>query len=304
MTDGMIFDVKRYAINDGPGIRTAVFFKGCPLECWWCHNPEGQSPEPQLMVRQNRCKGFKVCLAACPQDAVHWDECTLTDWGKCDHCGKCAEVCYAGAREMIGRRISSAELLDDILRDVPFFDQSGGGVTFTGGEPLAQVEFLEDVLQRCKEHNLHTAVDTCGHTSWENFQAILPFTDLFLFDLKLIDEERHQHYTSVTNRMILNNVRSLSESGARILVRIPLIPEVNDDEASIHQFASFLTSLPYLEGVALMPYHTIGVAKYEALGMQYKLSTLQPPPLEHIKQVEGLFASAGLPVINYSGRAI
>ncbi|PWB54095.1 MAG: glycyl-radical enzyme activating protein [Anaerolineales bacterium] len=304
MSNGMIFDIKRYAINDGPGIRTAVFLKGCPLECWWCHNPEGQSTQPQLMVRLNRCKTSHACQNACPEDAIRWEGRTVTDWERCDQCGKCAEVCYAGAREMVGRQVSIAELMAEIMRDVPFFDQSGGGVTFTGGEPLAQPEFLVEALKHCKEHHIHAAVDTCGHTSWENFQAILPLTDLFLYDLKLVDEARHMRYTGVTNRLLLGNLRRLSETGANILVRIPLIPGINNDVTSINHFANFLSSLPRLEGVALMPYHTIGVAKYEALGMSYKLGDIQVPTKDQISQIEEVFLTYKLPVIRHTGRAV
>jgi pyruvate formate lyase activating enzyme len=304
MSTGMIFDIKRYAINDGPGIRTAVFFKGCPLKCWWCHNPEGQSALTQLMFRSNRCKSSNACLQVCPQDAISWNNGSITNWEACDDCGKCAEVCYAGAREMVGRSVTVNQLLAEIERDIPFYDQSRGGVTFTGGEPFYQKRFLGEVLFACKERQIHTAVDTCGHSSWDNLKAILPLVDLFLYDVKLMDENMHIKYTSITNRQILGNLLKLSETGAHIIVRIPLIPGINDDDENLDRCASFLAKLPSLDAVALMPYHDIGVAKYQALGMNCKLNNTLSPTNAQITEAEGLMSSYRLPVIKHSGRTI
>ncbi len=301
MDSGTIFDIKRYAINDGPGIRTAVFFKGCPLRCWWCHNPEGQVKTPQLMYRANRCKTTGACLSACPQGAIRLDGISVTDWALCDQCGKCAVVCYAGAREMVGRSVSSRELRDEIRRDVPFYDQSGGGVTMTGGEPMYQLKFLKEILQRCTEQGIRTAVDTSGATSWENFAVILPLVDLFLYDVKVMDDTRHKRYTSVSNRRILDNLQQLAEAEAHIIVRIPLVPGCNDDEQNLEACALFLARLPTLEGVQVMPYHDIGRAKYEALGMEYKLDEIQPASAEQVQTVEEYFSSYNLPVIGNRG---
>jgi pyruvate formate lyase activating enzyme len=304
MTSGMIFDIKRYAINDGPGIRTAVFFKGCPLECWWCHNPEGQRSQSQLMFRENRCKLSRSCVEACPQGAIIWKEAPIVDWDKCDQCGKCAEVCFAGALEMVGRVVTAAEVMAEIERDVLFYDQSGGGVTFTGGEPMLQHEFLEEILTLCKLQHIHTAVDTSGYTSWENIHSIIPLVNLFLYDIKLIDESQHKMFTSVSNRLILTNLRKLSEAGAHILVRIPLIPGINDDDDNIELCAATLAKLPTLDGVELMPYHDIGTAKYKALGMQYKLENLHGPTEEEVREVEERFSSRGLAVMSQQGRTV
>ena len=304
MTTGMIFDIKRYAINDGPGIRTAVFFKGCPLECWWCHNPEGQSGQPQLMFRSNRCNSSKACLQVCPRDAISWNDGSITDWEACDDCGKCAEVCYAGARELVGRKVTIDQLLAEIMRDIPFYDQSGGGVTFTGGEPIYQKEFLGEALLACKQQQIHTAVDTCGHSSWVNFKALLPLVDLFLFDVKIMDNNQHIKYTSISNRQILINLLKLSETGAHIIVRIPLIPGINDDNENLDECASFLSTLPSLDGVALMPYHDIGLTKYQALGMVYRLENTKTPTNEQVVEAEDLLSSYHLPVIKHSGRAV
>ncbi|OGO27003.1 MAG: hypothetical protein A2136_09200 [Chloroflexi bacterium RBG_16_54_11] len=295
----MIFDIKRYAIHDGPGIRTAVFLKGCPLKCWWCHNPEGQGSQPQLLFRANRCKAFKACIDACPRGAIRWENGSLTDWETCDQCGKCAAACYPGARELVGRCLSVAELMREIERDVPFYDQSGGGVTFSGGEPMFQCEFLRESLYACKERGIHTIVDTSGHAAWGGFESILPLVDLFLYDLKLMDDTKHLKYTSVSNRLILDNLRKLSSTGAHIIVRIPLIPGVNDDRENIEHSANFLSKLPSLDGVELMPYHEIGVAKYASIGKKYRLESNRMPTREEIEAAEAIIAGFHLPVINH-----
>jgi pyruvate formate lyase activating enzyme len=305
MTSGIIFDIKRYAINDGSGIRTAIFFKGCPLNCLWCHNPEGQSSQPQLIFRSNRCKGSKACLEVCPLGAITWLDGSITNWETCDDCGRCVEVCYAGAREIIGRLVSVNQLMEEIKRDIPFYDQSGGGVTFTGGEPIFQREFLQKTLLACKQQEIHTIVDTSGYASWEGFELIYPLVDLFLYDLKLMDEFKHMQCTSVSNQIILDNLQKLSGAKAHIIVRIPLIPGVNDDGENIERSAKFLADLPYLDGVELMPYHNIGLAKYQALGMRYKLEDTKPATRQHIEKVEKIFIQYHLPVKKYySGRIV
>ncbi len=303
MVRGMIFDIKRYAIHDGPGIRTAVFFKGCPLRCWWCHNPEGQSQRPQLIFRENRCKDFKDCVKACPQKAISWDGKSLTNWERCDGCGKCAEVCFSGGRELVGRSIAVCDLIEEIKRDTVFYNQSSGGVTFTGGEPMLQKEFLRQTLIACRDLEIHTTVDTSGYASWKSFETIYPLVDLFLYDLKLMDDSRHVQYTSVSNRLILSNLKKLSKAGRRIIVRIPLIPGINDKEDDLTSFANFLSGLRTLEGVELMPYHEIGLAKYQSLGIEYKLGNIHPAPPEQIKIAEEVLIKHNLPVIKHiSGR--
>ncbi len=300
MTSGLIFDIKRYAINDGPGIRTAVFMKGCPLSCWWCHNPEGQSPNPQLMFRANRCQGSKACLEACPQGAITWQGASITDWSKCIPCSKCAEACLAGAREVVGREISVDALMEELERDIPFYDQSGGGVTFTGGEPMLQVEFLRSALSACKDLQLHTTVDTSGQANWLSLRSILPYTDLFLYDLKHMDSEKHKEYTAVSNRKILDNLQKLSAEGAKILVRIPVIPGINDDLDNRQRCGEFLADLPNIEGVELMPYHAIGMAKYESLGRQYKLGNTVSPTADQLSEIETFFVRYHINVIKHT----
>lgn len=299
MTTGIIFDIKRFALHDGPGIRTSVFMKGCPLACWWCHNPEGQRSEAQLIFRANRCKSSKACLTVCPLGAISWRDGSITNWELCDNCGKCAEVCFSGAREIIGREVTVEQVMAEIERDVPFYDQSEGGITFTGGEPLQQKDFLEEVLIACKQKQIHTTLDTCGYSPWENYRSILPMVDLFLYDVKLMTSDKHIKYTSVPNKLILDNLIKLSNAGANIIVRLPLIPGINDDVDNLEKCRHFLKALPKLKGVEVMPYHEIGLAKYKALGMSYRMENNIVPSNEQVAWVEDLFSSVQLPVITH-----
>jgi len=291
---GTIFDIKKYAIHDGPGIRTTVFFQGCPLLCWWCHNPESQSRTPVLLYRRNRCVLCGTCVETCPQSGISINKVAITNQGKCDVCGECAEVCYYGAREVSGREMTVAEVLAEIERDVPFYDQSGGGVTFSGGEPLLQHRFLLTLLRECKKRAIHTVVDTSGFAAWDVIERIRDDIDLFLYDLKLMDDVRHKQYTGVSNELILNNLRRLAEGGSQIFVRIPLIPGINDDAENLTQCAAFITSLPTITGIELMGYHDIAAAKYEALGEDYPLLGTVPPTEEEMQIAASYFEEKGL----------
>lgn len=305
---GIIFDIKKYAINDGPGIRTTVFLQGCPLSCWWCHNPESQSRTPALMYRANRCVLCGECAAVCPQNGIQIfpspngrgtrgeEGVAITDRSKCDVCGTCAQTCYHGAREVSGREVTVDEVLAEIERDVPFYDQSGGGVTFSGGEPLMQRSFLLELLRACHELDLHTVVDTSGYTTWEALDSIREYVDLFLYDLKLMDDERHIQYTGVSNKHILSNLLHLAQSGSQIYVRIPLIPGINDNEDNLRQTVDFIANLPNIAGVELMGYHDIAAAKYEALGMTYQLNGIRPPTAEYMQQAGSILEGYGLMV--------
>jgi pyruvate formate lyase activating enzyme len=283
MLTGTIFDLKRYAINDGPGIRTAVFMKGCPLDCWWCHNPEGRARHPQLMVRSNRCRLCADCVETCPQGAITISDKVFTDIALCQDCGTCAQICVQGAREMVGRVVTVGELLREIERDVVFFDQSGGGVTLTGGEPLMQHHFAIELLHACKAHGIHTVLDTSGYAPWQVMAEVAQQTDLFLYDLKLMDDVRHRKYTGVSNRLILSNLKRLSAAGENIIVRIPLIPGVNDDEQNLRLTQRFLADLPNLARIEVLPYHDIAQAKYSALDLTYRLPELASPSAERVE---------------------
>jgi pyruvate formate lyase activating enzyme len=209
LTTGIVFDIKKFSIHDGPGIRTTIFFKGCPLRCWWCHNPEGLTPEPELMIRANRCIRCDACLDVCPHGAISRDgDKVFTDVAKCLRCGTCVAACYAEARQIVGQEMAAAQVMAEIERDVPFYDESGGGATFSGGEPLLQPDFLCELLSACRARGIHTAVDTCGFAPWEVLDSVRKYVDLFLYDLKLMDEARHRAFTGVSNALILSNLRA------------------------------------------------------------------------------------------------
>lgn len=286
MTRGIVFDIKRFSIHDGPGIRTTVFFKGCPLRCWWCHNPESQVHEPEMMFHGNRCVGCGACVDVCPQGAISLQgDVAATDAEKCVLCGTCAEVCYADAREIVGREMTAEDVAAEIERDVPFYDESGGGATISGGEPLLQVGFLRAVLRACKEREIHTALDTCGFAPWEALESVRGLVDLFLYDLKLMDDARHRAFTGASNEPILGNLRALAERGHAIALRVPLVPGINDDEENIRRIAVFAAALPRLQRVDVLPYHRAGTDKYSRMHRAYRLPEARPPSQEKIAQI-------------------
>jgi pyruvate formate lyase activating enzyme len=295
---GILFDLRKFSIHDGPGIRTAVFFKGCPLRCAWCHNPESQSSRAELILHPNRCIACLACAQVCPHGAVQQqDEQLYTDRQKCQVCGECMRACYADGRQIVGRRYTVDEVMAIIERDRAFYTQSGGGVTFTGGEPLQQIAFLKALLQAAKAGGLHTAVDTCGYATWEKLLSITPWVDLFLYDLKLIDDARHRRYTGVSNRRILQNLRRLCAMGKQVIVRIPVIPGVNDDPQNLVAAGQFLSSLPGLQRVDLLAYHPSAEQKYDRLGKPYPLAGLTSPSQECMQDIATLFNQAGLQVV-------
>ncbi len=297
MESGLVFDIKKYSIHDGPGIRTTVFFKGCPLNCWWCHNPESQASAPEMILHGNRCIRCGACVEICPQHAIRWAEgAPVTDRAACKHCGTCAGECYAQARERIGKEMTTAQVMTEVESDIAFYDQSGGGATFSGGEPLLQRDFLLALLQACKAKDIHTVVDTSGFAAWESFNLIREFVDLFLFDLKLIDNATHREYTGVPNAPILRNLRRLSQHRHGIMLRVPLIPGINDDDETIGQIGAFAASLAQVDGVDILPYHAVATDKYSNLGKPYRLSGMRPPSLERVERVALLLSQFGLNV--------
>jgi pyruvate formate lyase activating enzyme len=285
---GVVFDIMRFAIRDGPGLRTTVFLKGCPLSCWWCHNPESQSREFELLVREDRCIRSGACLEVCDYGAV-------ANGPECTHCGRCVSACPSGAREMIGRQMTAEEVMAEIERDIPFYDESGGGVTFSGGEPLMQPEFLESLLRRCKAEGVHTAVDTCGAASRSVFERINPYVDLYLYDLKLMDPREHRKYTGASNRRMLENLRALAASGAAIMARVPVVPGITDDDGNMREIGSFASSLG-IRDVALLPYHKTTEDKYARLGKRYRLAGLEAPPAERMRDLRDKLTALGLNV--------
>jgi pyruvate formate lyase activating enzyme len=297
LTTGIVFDIKKFSIHDGPGIRTTVFFKGCPLHCWWCHNPEGLTPEPELMVRANRCIKCAACLDVCPHGAISWDgDEAFTDTEKCIRCGACVATCYAEARQIVGQEMTVAQVMDEIERDVPFYDESGGGATFSGGEPLLQADFLRELLRTCKARGIHTVVDTCGFAPWEVLDGVRAHVDLFLYDLKLMDDTRHRKFTGVSNALILSNLLALSQRGHDIIIRLPLIPGVNDGEENLRKMGSFAAALPHLIRVDVLPYHGLADEKYGRLNKPYNLSETRPPAGDQVAKAVRLLEGFGLQV--------
>jgi len=296
MTIGIIFNIQRYSIHDGPGIRTTVFLKGCPLNCWWCQNPESQLSGQEMLFWGVRCIGCGACSTICPSNAIQIKNgIPVTEKEKCILCGKCTEKCPALAREMIGKKLTTEEVTKEIEKDLVFYEESGGGVTFSGGEPLGQSEFLEGLLNGCREKKIHTAVDISGYISWRILKKIIPKVDLFLYDLKIMDSERHKKYTGVFNEIILENLKKLSSVHNNIFIRFPIIPGINDDSQNIKETGEFLSSLKIAQ-VNILPYHYIGIDKYRRLGRNYKLVTTQPPSEEKLSEVSAILRKFNLNV--------
>ena len=266
----VVFDIQRSSFQDGPGIRTTVFIKGCPLQCVWCHNPESQRFQPELMVHADRCTECGRCREVCPTGAAAGLE---TDRALCTNCGACAAVCPTGARVLKGWRATLEEILQVVRRDFPFYTASGGGLTVSGGEPLSQPGFLKALLAAAKAEGIHTCVETCGYAPWNVVASILPFTDLFLDDWKLTDPEKHLIWTGRDNRIIRENLERVLEEGAQVIVRAPLIPGVNDGAAHLDELIR-LSHLPGVQGVEVLPWHRMGVAKRTALGLELQLAEL------------------------------
>ena len=277
---GNISDIKRYAINDGPGIRLTIFFKGCPLSCAWCHNPETHSPQSELMYIFKRCIRCGECVKACPQKALTLvNHRIVRDPELCNLCGICTEVCPTLALEMVGEQMTPDQLMARIEQDRIFFDESGGGVTFSGGEPLMQPEFLLEMLQRCKAAGIHTVVDTSGCGKIEDLLKIAPLTDLFLFDIKLATPEKHLKWTGAKMEEIHSNLRQLAASGAKIIFRMPMINGINCDQENIEKSAELIAALPGGNLVIeLLPYHDIAQKKYEQLNREYAHADLFSAP--------------------------
>ncbi|MGM9755825.1 MAG: glycyl-radical enzyme activating protein [Parabacteroides sp.] len=267
-----LFDIKRYAINDGPGIRITLFMKGCPLSCVWCHNPEGGSSRPEKLYTRKKCMGCQACVRACPHQALRWTEeqGIVTDSTRCVVCGHCASVCPAMAMEISGKDYTFEEAMREIEKEMLFMDESGGGVTFCGGEPLMHPDDLAEMLDRCGALGIHRAVDTTLFASEEVVKRIMACCELFLVDLKQMDSDKHKAFTGVPNERILANLRMIAETGMDFWIRIPLIEGVNADEENIDQSASFLASLPWKRKVVnILPYHDIGKGKHEKRGTIY-----------------------------------
>jgi len=276
---GTVFEIKRFAVHDGDGIRTTVFLKGCPLKCVWCHNPEGISHKPELAYYAHKCIGCGACTTICPngahsiKDGIH-----TFDRSLCTACGKCAEACLGAALTLYGKEMTVDEVLEILLEDRDFYESSDGGITLSGGECLVQADFCAEILRRCKEEGIHTAVDTCGFVSRTALDKVLPYTDVFLYDIKAFDTEVHARCTGQPNQKILENLVYIDQAGKDIEIRIPYVPDYNDNE--IEKIGSFLQKIEHLLKVRVLPYHSYAASKYAALDMENTLPERIPEEKE------------------------
>lgn len=297
MKMGRVFNIEKYAIHDGPGIRTTVFFKGCPLHCWWCHNPEGQNPENELIYRESRCIGCGACVEKCPNKALSLSSGHVAVNRKsCIVCGACASVCPTEALSIAGKEMSTAGVISEIERDMPFYEESEGGVTFSGGEPLLQPDFLEALLNECKDRDVHTTLDTSGYASRSVFDRVKSKVDLFLYDIKSMNKAKHRRFTGVSNHLILTNLQRLAKDRCDVAISIPIIPRINDDQENIRRAGEFISSMQNVEYVSLLPYHDAGIEKYKNLGRLYRLRQLKPPSNLEMNMIREKLEAFGLNV--------
>ena len=328
MESGLIFNIQRYSIHDGPGIRATVFLKGCPLRCAWCHNPEGISPEPEVVVIENRCIHCGQCRAVCPRFGSLLKKGTgseLTDANatedsgrevpvplfqqaagaagdvavadaepRCIHCGACVAACPADARQWFGRQMSVAEVLAEVRKDRVFYDESAGGATFSGGEPLLQLPFLQALLEACRAEGIHTAVDTSGYAPREALLAVAPLVDLFLYDLKSMDHQRHEQWTGASNAPILDNLIALGGVHANIWIRVPLVPGFNDAPGQMEAIARFVAPIPGVRQVNLLPYHGTAAHKWASLGRAIPADMAPSPGIHAVEEAADAFRVFGL----------
>ncbi|HVN56589.1 MAG TPA: glycyl-radical enzyme activating protein [Anaerolineaceae bacterium] len=294
---GIVFDIQRYSLHDGPGLRTNVFLKGCGLACRWCSNPEAKNPRPEIAFFEKNCFLCGDCVESCPETAITMEEGRITwDRLRCNQFGRCAEICTAHAFTLIGKEMTAGTALVEVLRDSAFY-QGSGGLTLTGGEPTLQPEFAEALLRLAKMEGIHTAMETCGAVRWENIQRLLPHLDLVLFDLKHTDPEVHQRFTGASNGTILDNLRLAAQSGANLIVRVPLIPDFNADRESLDGIARFVQTLQCVRQIHILAYHTLGKAKYHALHIPYELEPYPPMKPEEAEQWAEVLREYGFDVL-------
>ena len=299
MVTGSVFEIKRFAVHDGPGIRTTVFFKGCPLSCVWCHNPEGIAAKAEIAFLERKCEGCGDCFDACPRrlHSIGENGGHNVDRASCVLCGDCVNACMPRALKLYGKEYTPRVLLSVVASDMDFFKRSGGGVTCSGGEPLSQPAFVAEFLGLCKEAGIHTAVDTSGYAPWSCFESILKVTDIFLFDIKHMDPAKHKELTGADNRLILDNLRELSKTGVPIEIRIPVLPLINDGDENIALTAELLKSLPSLTLIRPLPYHALSGSKYAAIGRECHMPGASGGELAAAVKVSELLRLEGLPVV-------
>ena len=301
MHNGLIFNIQRFSIHDGPGIRTTIFFKGCPLSCRWCQNPEGISLEPDLFCYDHKCLGCRSCIAECTKKAISFRKSgPVIDRERCNLCLKCAFVCPSGALKAAGIEATVPELVKEILKDRIIFEESGGGATISGGEPLMQPEFLIDLLKALNKENIHTVIETSGYAPWTVLEKVSKYTDLILYDLKIIDPVASMRFTGVSSVVMLDNLKRLIKNGRNVQVRMPIIPSLNDSELSLNLAATCLKEYG-IEELELIPYHNFGTSKYNNLGLDYLPGEIRVHSPEQIAEVRSALENRGIKTNSEAG---
>lgn len=300
----LVTNIQKYSIHDGDGIRTTVFFKGCPLRCAWCHNPETQKWKRQILTNQEKCTGCMECERVCPNGAVRIENGkAVTDYEKCTGCGECVTACLLNIREVAGKEYTVKELLKELKKDEMFYEESGGGVTLSGGEVMCMdMDYIEELVKQLHRQGITVAIDTSGYAPYENFKRILPYIDTFLYDIKAMDNEVHKKWIGTENTIILENLKKLSADGARIYIRIPTIEGVNADEESMKAVIKWLTDEKIkVAQVNLLPYHNTGSSKYSRLECTYDGEAFLVPSDEKMKQLSSFFTEAGFLKVKIGG---
>ena len=294
MNKGIVFDIQKFSLHDGPGIRTTVFLKGCPLRCLWCHNPESQSFKIELSYKSDKCVLCGACEEVC-EAGVHKvsENLHAIDYSKCTASCKCVEACAYDALKLYGKTMTVQEVISDVLKDIKYYKKSDGGITISGGEPLAQPTFTGEILKAAKEKRIHSCIETTGYASREIIEKLLPYVDLFLFDYKATDSKKHEELTGVSNELILENLQFIYDKGASIILRCPLIPGINDSEEHLQGIALMSDKYPLLKGIELLPYHHMGKGKYKELGREYSLEEIENTSDEQKKKWIGFFEDLG-----------
>ncbi len=290
-----IVSIQKYSIHDGDGIRTTVFFKGCLLNCWWCHNPESQNFKPELMYNKEQCSGCFTCTKVCEHNHADIENnIVINDRLNCTLCGKCLDYCANNAREIVGKQYSVMDIVKEVEKDSMFYESSYGGITLSGGEVMTQdMEFIVSLLKKLKRKGYNVAIDTCGHAPKENYENVLPYVDTFLYDIKLMDNEKHKKYMGKGNELILKNLEYISSQGANIYIRIPVIGGVNDSDKEIEDIINYLKDNISVSQVNLLPYHDISSSKYERLDMIYKGKEFSIPSEERMEELRNMFIQKG-----------
>ena len=288
---GTVFNIQHFSLHDGPGIRSTVFFKGCNLRCFWCHNPESWSPRPQIQFYQNRCIGCRACVDACVRGEAG-KRALFTD--ACTDCGSCAEACMTEALRLTGKERTVEDVMAELARDGDIYASSNGGITFSGGEPMLQPDFLRALLEACRKLGWHTAVESAVCVPWETVGSILPLTDLMICDVKTVDDEAHRKATGRSNALILENVRRIAESGAPLLLRTPIIPEFNDGDADIAAIAEFIATLRHRPSWELLPFRDLCKSKYESLNRPFGADKLETPKNHRMDRLREIAEGFGI----------